>query len=142
MKWIMQLFILRLEELITHHEAEFETIDGCYYDQGRNSTINHDAEDLYNLRLKLKQDKNPAQIVITLLMNSLYGKTIIKPVETDTVVKDHRDDFEKYISYNSNCIGSVIEVNGGFCIEKSNQFYHIIIMFIVVLKSCLSKNNE
>ena len=30
-----------------------------------------------------------------LLMNSMYGKTIIKPVETYTGVKDNRDDFEK-----------------------------------------------
>ena len=30
-------------------------------------------------------------------MNSIYGKTIIKPVETDTIVKDNRGDFEKSI---------------------------------------------
>ena len=107
-----------LEGLITFHEAEFEIIDGYYYDQGRNNKINHVIEDLYNLRLKLKQDKNPAQIVIKLLMNSMYGKTIIKPVETYTIVKDDRDDFEKYISYNYNYIDSVIEVNGKFYIKK------------------------
>ena len=50
-----------LEDLITFHEAEFEIIDGYYYDQGRNNTINHVIKDLYNLRLKLKQDKNPAR---------------------------------------------------------------------------------
>ena len=44
-------------------------------------------------------------------MNSMYGKTIVKPVETDTIVKDNRDDFEKSISHNYNYIGSVIEVN-------------------------------
>ena len=65
-----------------------------------------------NLIIKLKQDKNPAQIAIKLVMNSMYGKTIIKPVETDTIVKDIREDFEKYISYNYNYIDSVIEVNG------------------------------
>ena len=37
-------------------------------------------------------------MVIKLLMNSMHGKTIIKPVETDTTVKDNRDYFEKYIS--------------------------------------------
>ena len=30
---------------------------------------------------------NPAQMAIKLLMNSMYDKTIIKPVETDTIVK-------------------------------------------------------
>ena len=64
----------------------------------------------------------------------MYGKTIIKPVETDTIVKDNRDDFEKYISYNYNYIDSVIEVNGKFYTKKLNQSYHIIIMFIVVLR--------
>ena len=73
---------------------------------------------MYNLRLKLKQDKNTAQIVINLLMNPMYGKTIIKPVETDTIVKDNRDDFEKYNSYNYNYIDSVIGVNGKFYIKK------------------------
>ena len=101
-----------LEELITYHEAEFEIIDGYYYDQGRNNTINNVIEDLYNLRIKLKQDKNPAQIVIKLLMSSMYGKTLIKPVETYTIVKDTREDFEKHISYNYNYIDSVIEVSG------------------------------
>ena len=79
-----------LEELNTYREAEFEIIDGYYCGQGRNNTINHVIEDLYNLRHKLKHDKSPAHIVIKLLMNSMYGKTIIEPVETDTVVKDNR----------------------------------------------------
>ena len=46
-----------LEELIEYHIAESEIIDGYCYDQGRNNTINHVIEDLYNLRLKLKKDK-------------------------------------------------------------------------------------
>ena len=101
-----------LEEIITYHEAEFEIIDGYYYDQGINNTINHVIEDVYNLRLKSKQDKHPAQIAIKLLMNSMHGKTIIKPVETYTIVKDNINYFEKYVSYNYNYIESVIEVNG------------------------------
>ena len=40
-----------LEDIITYHEAEFGIIDGYYYDQGRNNTMNHVIEDLYNLRL-------------------------------------------------------------------------------------------
>ena len=76
-----------LEDIITFHEAEFEIIDGYCYGQGRNNTINHVIEDLYNLKLKMKQDKNPAQVVIKLLMNSMYGKTIIKYVESGTIVK-------------------------------------------------------
>ena len=57
-------------------------------------------------------------MVIRLLVNSVYGKTIIKPVETDTVVKDNGDDFGKCISYNYSYIVSVIEVNGKSYIKK------------------------
>ena len=109
---------VRLRDLITFQGAYFEIIGGYYYNDGRHNTIHHVIEDLYNLRLKLKQDKHPAQIVIKLLMNSMYGKTIIKPVETDTSVKDSREDFEKYSSYNYNYIDSVIGVNGKCYIKK------------------------
>ena len=57
-------------------------------------------------------------MVIKLLINSMHGKTIIKPVETDTIVKDNRDDFGKCISYNYNYIDSVIEVNCKSYIKK------------------------
>ena len=97
-----------LEEMLEYHIAEFEMIDGYYYEQGRNNTINHAIEDSYNLRKKLKKDKSPAQMVIELLMNSMYDKTIIKPVETDTIVNDNKYDFDKYASYNYNHIDSVI----------------------------------
>ena len=100
-----------LEELIEYHDAEFEIIDGYYHNEGRNNNINHVIKDLHNLRSKMKNDKSPAHIVIKLLMNSMYGKTSIKPVETDTVVKDNKHDFGKYMSYNFNCIDSVIEIN-------------------------------
>ena len=73
---------------------------------------------MYDLRLKLKKDKNPAQSVIKLLMNSMYGKTILKPVETDTVVENIEEYFATYISYSYNYIGSVIEVNGTYYMKK------------------------
>ena len=56
-------------------------------------------------------------MVIKLLMNSMYGKTIIKPVETDTIVKDNKVDFGTYVSYNYSYIDSVIYVNRTYCIN-------------------------
>ena len=47
-------------------------------------------------------------------MNSMYGKTIIKPVETDTVVKGNKNDVDKYVSLIYIYIDSVVEVNGNF----------------------------
>ena len=51
-------------------------------------------------------------------MNSMRGKTITKPVETNIIVKDNRDDFEKHISYNYSYIDSTIEVSGKFYTKK------------------------
>ena len=42
----------------------------------------------------------------------MYGKTIIKPVETYTTVKDNKDAFGKYVPYNCSYIDSVIDVDG------------------------------
>ena len=58
-------------------------------------------------------------MVIKLLMDSMYGKTIIKPVETYTIVKGNRDDFEKYIPYNYNYIDSIIKISCNFHIKKA-----------------------
>ena len=65
-------------------------------------------------------------------MNSIYGTTIIKPVETDTIMKDSRDYFEKYVSLNYTYIDSVLESNGRYYIRK---ICLILIMFTVGLKS-------
>ena len=57
-------------------------------------------------------------MVIKLLMNSMYGKTIIKPIETDTIIKDTKEYFEKYVSYNYNYIDSVLEVKGRYYVKR------------------------
>ena len=48
----------------------------------------------------------------------MYGKTIIKPVETDTVVKYSKDEFGKYIPLNYNYTDSVSKVNGIYYIKE------------------------
>jgi len=67
-----------LEDAINFQDIEFEIIDGYYYNEGRNNTINRVIQHLYNKRKELKKNKNPTQIVIKELMNSMYGKTILK----------------------------------------------------------------
>ena len=37
-----------LEDLVTFHDAQFEIIEGYSYNDGRNETMNHVIEDLYN----------------------------------------------------------------------------------------------
>ena len=61
-------------------------------------------------------------MAIKLLMNSMYGKTI-KPIETYTIIKDTREDFEKYTSYNYNYIDSVLEAKGRYYIQKAKSMF-------------------
>ena len=129
--------------ILLFHEAEFEITDGYYFNEGRNNKNKDVIKNWHDLKLKLKKenDKSPAQVVIKLLMNSMYGKTVIKPVGTDTIIKSNRNDFEKCISLSYNYIDSVLEVNGRYHIKKLNQVCLILIMFIVGLKSypCLNE---
>ena len=76
-----------LEDAINFQNITFEIIDGYYFDEGHNENINKIIKHLYSKRIELKKMKNPAQIVIKELMNSMYGKTILKPIETETIVK-------------------------------------------------------
>ena len=58
MIWRMKLCMLikvGLQYLITYHEAEFEVLDGYYFDSGRNNKINDVIKDSYDLRKKLKK---------------------------------------------------------------------------------------
>ena len=51
-------------------------------------------------------------------MNSMYGKTVIKPIETDTMIQDNNDYFGTCISCNYNYLDSVLEVNGRYYIKQ------------------------
>ena len=92
-------------------------MDGYYFNDGYNKTINAVIEHLYSKRKELKRVKNPAQLVIKEIMNSMYGKTILKPIETETVVKPEQD-YHKYVSFNYNYIQSSIKVGDRYYIKK------------------------
>jgi len=89
-----------LEGVTTFHEVDFETPDGYYLGERRNCTINRVIGDLHNLRIKVKKGQNQTQIVTNLLTNPMYGETVIKPVETDTVVQDSKEELKNYTFHN------------------------------------------
>ena len=73
-----------LEDLIHFQQAEYKFIKGYYYDEGRNENIKDTMKHLFLERIKYKKVKNPIQMVFKELMNSSYGKSFMKPIDTDT----------------------------------------------------------
>ena len=71
-----------LEDAITFQNIDYEIVDGYYFDEGRNDKINEIIQHLFNTRKQKKKEKNPIQKIIKLIMNSIYGKTILKPIDT------------------------------------------------------------
>jgi len=84
-----------LEDLINFQQIEFEIIDGYYYDEGRNENLEPTTRHLFNERLKQKKNKNKIEKIYKLIMNSCYGKNLIKPHEDDVkfiVGKENMED--------------------------------------------------
>ena len=117
-----------LEDLIEFQQIEFDIIRGYYYDESFNNKINESINYLYNERLKKKQEGNKIEKVYKLLLNSSYGKTIMKPIE---IVKKFKNSerFDTYYSRNYNYIDSYTKINDNLFIIKKrtpiNDHYNI-----------------
>ena len=89
---------------------KFNILCGYYYDEGRNPQIKETIKHLFNQRLKMKKEGNPIQSVYKLIMNSAYGKSLLKPIALDSVVIDNKK-YEKFISKNYNFVKEIIPLN-------------------------------
>lgn len=73
---------ITLHDLCEFHQITYRVIRGYYFNDGKNYAIRDVIKELFDLRLRAKADKQPIETVYKLLMNSCYGKTIMKPRET------------------------------------------------------------
>lgn len=107
-----------LEDAIKYQEIEFDIIQGYYFNEGRNNNIGEVIRYLYDERKIKKKEGNPIQELYKLLMNSAYGKTILKAsyssvglkqLPTSKTQKNKNGEkevnvYEKFINYNYNKI--------------------------------------
>jgi hypothetical protein len=105
-------------------------IRSYYYKDRRDLSIRNVVEGLFKLRLKYKNEGNPTQEIIKLLLNSVYGKTILKPIETNVKLIDKKLS-DKYIYRNYNLIDKYEEVfNSKFVkideIKNINKHYNLV----------------
>ena len=97
-----------LLDLLEFYDIEYEFVRGYYFDKGFNTKINQFIEGLFNLRLRYKKEKNPLQSTIKLLLNSIYGKSILKAMKTETKSVP-RENLFKYIWRNYNFITEIVD---------------------------------
>ena len=93
-----------LQDWKRFHKIEYDILCGYYYNNGRNPTIKHVIKEIFDLRLQKKAEKNPIQVVYKLIMNSAYGKTILKPIDTEEKIVKGETEMKKYLDRHYNSI--------------------------------------
>ena len=143
----------QLEDLIEFQHIKFEIIRGYYYDEGRNEKLKEVISYLFNERLRQKKLKNPIESVYKLLMNSAYGKTLLKPID-DVVDYIEENMFEKYVVKYYNHIKEITPLERSYRIKKFksiNEHFNNVSCGVEVLSMskrimnevmCLAENNK
>tara|TARA_R110001592_G_scaffold104960_3_gene295255 strand:+ start:7482 stop:10946 length:3465 start_codon:yes stop_codon:yes gene_type:complete len=102
---------IALEDAEEHHGLEYKIIKGYYYDQGHNNTICSVIKYLFDKRAFYKKaPKNPIEVVYKLILNSCYGKMIMKAIKTSLKVVDSVKERDKFILRNYNNIKCVSNI--------------------------------
>lgn len=108
---IMYLDKIACEDLMKFQKVELEVLQGYYFNEGRNNKVKEVIKYLFDTRKKEKANDNPIQEIYKLIMNSSYGKTILKAIDKDTKVI-HNDKLEEYIGTHYNHISGVMQKVG------------------------------
>lgn len=96
---------ITLEDYIKFHQIEYEIIDGIYWNGEGNKTMGKIVKELFNERLKQKKANPALANVIKLMLNSSYGKTIMKKSTTkNTMLNYTKEKLDNYIYNNFNTI--------------------------------------
>ena len=114
-----------LEDYINFHEIEYELLDGVYWDEGGNKKMGEVIQRLFNARLQYKTTNKALANTIKLMLNSSYGKTIMKKTKQEKVIvkthkykkvnnkwiKEEKTNLQNYIYNNFNTIKSYRKLN-------------------------------
>jgi len=101
---------ITLEDYIKYHEIEYEFVRGVEFNQGFNPRICEVISDMFKKRLLYKKRKNPVQNVFKMMMNSSYGKTILKPENSSISYTNTHDDFTAKIHRDYNLIKEITTI--------------------------------
>jgi len=116
---------ITLQDYINFHDIEYELLDGVYWNNGVNKKMGEVIQTLFETRLKFKKSNPALANTIKLMLNSSYGKTIMKKTKTEkNIVKTHqykkidnkwekseKTNLNNYILSNFNTIKSIRKLN-------------------------------
>lgn len=137
---------IALEDFVKFQKVEYEFIQGYYYDDGHNNKINKVMTELYKNRRKYKDEGNDIQMVFKELMNSSYGKSCLKPIETDYIYKKEKD-LNKYVNKYFNYIkeytkvadSDVYKIKADKAIVKHFNNVHVGVEILSMSKSIMNE---
>ena len=116
---IMVVDNIALEDLIEFQQIEFQVIKGYVWNGSRDYRCREFIQNLFDAKTNYeKQGKKALVFIAKLILNSTYGKSIQKPIETETIFKStYKPDsntpnaFEKYWQKNYQKIIEAHEIN-------------------------------
>ena len=150
---------ITLKDYIKFHEIEYEIMDGVYWNEGGNKTMGAVIQRLFQARLNAKKDKKKAlSNTIKLMLNSAYGKTIMKKTTVEKkIIKSSKNvkigdewvkqdtKFQNYIYNNFNTIRGWRQLNGNnyevekICADNSYNRGHIGCMILSMSKRIMNE---
>lgn len=98
---------ITLEDLIEFQKITFTVVRGYYFDEGVNIKVKNTIKEMYDRRNALKKNKNAVEEVYKLILNSAYGKSIMKHIETITHIFDSEEKYNIHLLKNYNWITSM-----------------------------------
>jgi len=116
-----------LEDVIKFHhmkDTDFEIIRGYFFNEGFNNGIQNKIKFLYDQRIIKKKEGNKIESIYKLLMNSIYGKTIMKPIDVSNKVIRGEADCLKHVYRNNNFVKYFIEIGGDKYMVKKIKPIH------------------
>ncbi len=137
-----------LQDLMFYYGDDFkyEMIRGYYYNQGFNREICSLMKNIYSKRLQLKKEKNPAQLIFKLMMNSMYGRAGMKPPQSKELYFDDEYKLNRFIFNNHNSIKQMYKMaNGEVCVQISEllckhfNLQHLACMVLSQAKSIMRR---
>lgn len=162
---IVSIDKITLQDYIEFHQIEYEFIDGIFWNEGYNTKMGDLIYELFVSRVSYKQKMkkldslsdeyskcNILQEIIKLMMNSSYGKTILKKTNEKTTfiyntgknkIKNKKRD--NYICNNFNTIKSYLEINDTQtqitenCIDTSSNLAFVGVLILSYSKRIMNE---